>query len=1509
MTLGTQGKRSTSTPSKSLPARTRCAIACMTLYMGSGAAMLAQAQAPHLLSYNMPTYASSVKDGNLPEMAVDGLLPTRWESVWHKDPQWMYVDLGANAIVTRVVLNWEGAFARTFEIQVSSDEQHWETVKRVTDNNSLLSDIPLAAQGRYVRVLGTERATDYGYSVKEMSVYGTGGAGGGTIPQNVALGAQVLASSDESQQPGAPVELTPKDYLAVNLTDDNLGTRWSSKYNDNEWIQVDLGSSTLIGAVELLWQNAYGRAFDLQVSEDGANWTNVYRQIGGSGGLERVQTYARGRYVRMQGIKRATKFGYSLFEFKVYPYRDGDPKPVYTISPVPTPTTVAVGKGSYEVGDVAQAEPPPPKFKTADVTGPIPSNDWWQSLLITNLGGGSSLVTLPLSSKYTRSGLAVTAIDAGYVAGDGNSVNTAGEPDLYLRPTNMVPANATTKVSGYGDYSVNVVFSDDDTAKMSSTLVQGSPFIYNTFTTPEVQLTSYNIARLFDAGGNAILANDFDTYQGDHIGIELATPDNAPTPQTKTRWYGVFAPAGSTFVRIGGAIKVKLAGGQNYLSLATLTAPSDLGSYYSRAYAFVTGTKVDYKFDPKTSLVTTNFTTTTTPQRAGFSGETLMGLLPHQWKQSSARLSGREYASVRGQIKLLEGNSFTTEDRFLGLIPQFVEPSNPEYSRAKLAGFLEQLDQSVAGNLISDDPYWQGKTLHPVAMGALVADQLGDTARRDRYVAVLKSVLSNWLTYGAGDQPLGTYFHYVKPWGSLVAYTSEFGLAAGLTDHHFTYGYFAFAAAVLGSFDKGFVADYGPMVDLLVRDYANPSRTDKQFPYLRNFNPYSGHSWAGGFGDNANGNNQEAAGESLFSWVGQYLWGQVTNNTAFRDAGIYGFTTELNAVQQYWFNYDQDNWHRDWAHGGVGQIYGSAYNFSLYFQHSTEMVYGIHWLPTSEYLTYYGRDQQKIGALYNNMTREVGGEETAWQHIIWPIHSLSDAPAVLAKFDGSKLQANEAFNAYWFVNNMATMNHRATDIWSTDGSPASVYKTRTGYTAQVWNPSDVARTVKFSNGSGITGSALVPPRSTIAVDPTKTVTTAPPPPVPYEPYLNRSAWTVTTSSPNGGVANMVDGDPATRWTTGETQRPGQWVQVDFGKAETFDTVSLNAGGGDYPHGYQVFVSKDGATWGEPVASGNQPGAATTIDVPRQSARFVRIVQTAVSDAWWSVTELKIANFGGASAPVTPPPAPEPKPTGLIPRNGWSVTAFASAGADLPQKMLDNDYGSIWASSAPQQPDQWVQVDMGKEVSLDTVVMDAGSTNTDAARGYELYLSSDGQAWGSPVVAQPAAVGGKQSMEFPLQSARYFKVVQTGNSNYWWAIADLSAAFNGGPLEEIDRHTLTLTASVTGGDEAPARMLDGQLNTRWTTGAEQKPGQWIQIDLGASQPLKQLDVNSAGDDYARGYELLASEDGVEWDKVSEGQNTSSYMKLTLAGRSARYLRLVQTGTAPRWWSVAEISVFR
>ncbi len=89
-----------------------------------------------------------------------------------------------------------------------------------------------------------------------------------------------------------------------------------------------------------------------------------------------------------------------------------------------------------------------------------------------------------------------------------------------------------------------------------------------------------------------------------------------------------------------------------------------------------------------------------------------------------------------------------------------------------------------------------------------------------------------------------------------------------------------------------------------------------------------------------------------------------------------------------------------------------------------------------------------------------------------------------------------------------------------------------------------------------------------------------------------------TASVNGTEAGLaIDADGSTVWTSEEAQAPGQWVQVDLGKAQTFRQVALDSGGniGDYARGREVAVSNDGVTW-RTVASGTSNGQLSTIDV-------------------------------------------------------------------------------------------------------------------------------------------------------------------------------------------------------------------------------------------------------------------------------------------------------------------------
>jgi hypothetical protein len=123
----------------------------------------------------------------------------------------------------------------------------------------------------------------------------------------LSQGHPVGASSEQ----GAP-------WAAAYAVDGNLGTRWSSQWSDPQWLEVDLGATHTVTKVVLYWERAYATAFQIQVSDNGVTWTDIYSTTTGSGGLQTLPVRGSGRYIRMYGTARATQYGYSLWEFQVF---------------------------------------------------------------------------------------------------------------------------------------------------------------------------------------------------------------------------------------------------------------------------------------------------------------------------------------------------------------------------------------------------------------------------------------------------------------------------------------------------------------------------------------------------------------------------------------------------------------------------------------------------------------------------------------------------------------------------------------------------------------------------------------------------------------------------------------------------------------------------------------------------------------------------------------------------------------------------------------------------------------------------------------------------------------------------------------------------------------------------------------------------------------------------------------------------------------------------------------
>lgn len=107
-------------------------------------------------------------------------------------------------------------------------------------------------------------------------------------------------------------------WVASNAVDGNAESRWSSAFTDTQWLAVDLGARWQLNEVRLSWENAYAKAFRVDVSNDSKTWKTVYSTDNGQGGDVSLEVGGvPARYVRVYCTKRSGVYGYSLFEVDV----------------------------------------------------------------------------------------------------------------------------------------------------------------------------------------------------------------------------------------------------------------------------------------------------------------------------------------------------------------------------------------------------------------------------------------------------------------------------------------------------------------------------------------------------------------------------------------------------------------------------------------------------------------------------------------------------------------------------------------------------------------------------------------------------------------------------------------------------------------------------------------------------------------------------------------------------------------------------------------------------------------------------------------------------------------------------------------------------------------------------------------------------------------------------------------------------------------------------------------
>ena len=755
-----------------------------------------------------------------------------------------------------------------------------------------------------------------------------------------------------------------------------------------------------------------------------------------------------------------------VFDYGFWIYNAGIVEPgVNSCSPIGTP----IAMYPQLVGDAA--------------TGPTPTHKWWGSIPflgemeIGNPAKAAYITPDPFTARISNAGARIMSIPGGLgLTGDGFLYQV---PDPFsevfdgLAVGNTSSSNLDAFLKDYSDGSVTVQWMAAGQPVMEATFVHGSPYVY--FKAYQGDL----VIRTLRTDGP-----EKGTYyaQGNSLGVWTDVAGNRNNFLITGEGTTQFSNAG------GNAITVSNATGEltlAYLPDAGGSVPSNTVAalFASRARAVVQQVDIGYSVDRSNNTVTVNHAYR---DAGGALVETLAGMHPLHWKNSSQPTTGYQVRSARGIIKYTQASQYSYSLPFVGVLP-YLPSSVGNFDQATLENLVTEFVSSDPTTWnTATDTYWAGKNYGKVAELAAIARSIGMTTEANQLVAWLKAELSDWFAADTnGTLDTVKYFVYDDDWNTILGLQEAYGSHQQLNDHHFHYGYFVRAAAEVCRVDASWCGSdqYGPMVELLIRDYA-AAKDDPMFPYLRNFDPANGFSWASGVANFALGNNNESTSEAANSYGAIILYGLITGNDALVERGMYLHASTTSAYWEYWNNIDRfrgaapdyDNFPAGynkittsiiWGHGGV---------FATWFSPAVAHILGIQGLPSNALNLHIGQhpdylvDYVTLGLSQSANGRPSGLPNDQWRDLWWNIWAMTDADAAIADYNsvGSAYQpeAGETkAHTYHWLHTFSALGHLKTGagVVTSDNPTALAFENNGVTTYVMYNFSGQDQAVSYSD--------------------------------------------------------------------------------------------------------------------------------------------------------------------------------------------------------------------------------------------------------------------------------------------------------------------------------------------------------------------------------------------------------------------------------------------------------------
>ncbi len=679
--------------------------------------------------------------------------------------------------------------------------------------------------------------------------------------------------------------------------------------------------------------------------------------------------------------------------------------------------------------------------KGSTYPGPFQTHNWWNSSLwnvatpacvgdITTTVNMHSDVMRPFPVVHLESKPNGQVIRHRELALNGGGPNNTGsffaDEDITI---GMVNAGANefyscprTDVMDYGDMHVTLRQDFGSGNSLQMTASSGCPFMYfqKEGTAEAGVLLFFLRATAVSSSGNSVTIHRSINYGDYH-----------------QRYYSLFFPPGTTISGDDGAtyipiasiphngttewggnnryFRIRLPAGVNYFTVAVPpdTTQATLDLYEQHAFNFITDTRFTYAYNEATATLTNTYTTTTVNVLGGANTGPLLAQYLHQYTHSPehpGNFTGRSYRSARGTMRVCTGNVFTTVMKNYGFLPALGWANTAD--QAQLNTFVSNYAARGYSNVDCGTPvYGAFGSLHEAARIAEIAHAVGNIAARDKLLDIAKQGIQTWLTAPNGEY-YGMYY-YDRDFNWLTPFPSAFDADRLLQDSHFHHGYLVYAAAIVARFepDNTWATQWGPMIELVIRninDYQRnmtppPGGPDAPwFPYLRYFDPYAGHSWAG-----HDASNQESVSESINFAAGCALWGETVGNTVIRDMGIMLYVQETEAARTYWWDgarigVNRNPFALNYNHYHAGILGRDGVAYATFFGADPHYIHGITYVPITGSSLWMGVDAVGAANQQDDFQTAFGGPTNGsggfWSTVMLMQQAVYDAATAKNRF-------------------------------------------------------------------------------------------------------------------------------------------------------------------------------------------------------------------------------------------------------------------------------------------------------------------------------------------------------------------------------------------------------------------------------------------------------------------------------------------------------------------------------